>query len=371
MKRISVIFFGIADIFYSNKALFVLMLVGVFASNFMMAYFFGNFSVYLNDQSVSTNVGYPVSNDFRLNIDEIEDIDTEGFDVRCICLMHTLGQEAALNIKNEEGTAILDDIGASTHLSIRAFSDNDLIVRKYFGKVEFDNENKYSIILPITGMTGTLSYDEEKESYGNITLEGITFKIIGVSTYRDVAIIPYEAFNEIYTANQVTYYTNSLLSVNQSEAFVRYLKEKFGSTGNFLNPYSYYKAAQRKYPEFLVVIVTAYIVSMITFIFYVNYFLEKGMRRSAISRLCGASTNRLICDMVIMNILITSVSFIFSVITYLIFGNLLNIFSGAFLNFKYICHMYIINFVSTVLLSIPAIAKMVRTSSVIFARVTE
>ncbi len=373
MKSFTLIFDGIAEKYRRSKVLFILMIVGILVSDFMMIYFYGNYNAYL-DSTVSGISGrtYHADNNLKLTIEEIDKLDFSEYDVQTyglFCGWSNYNGEDSPIAYIDNGNGSIQAIAYSSSsgrksLSIQACKNDVFYALPFVGKVDFSGEtDPYVAILPCTDVTKALKYDGETDSYGTVYISEKPYKIIGVSTNLYSLFIPYETFiQEGYEATRVEYVTNSVLSLKQSDKFESEIYDTFGSDPKTA-PYDKYKSTESEYKVYVSLIFIAYAVSLISFAFFMSYFTELGKRTTSIYSLCGAGKLYLMANTLAQNLLLTVSGCVVALIFNLVFGNLINFLPSVSYSLRDAVVMLASVVLATVIMSVPSVLKVRRAEA--------
>lgn len=373
MKSFTLIFDGIAEKYRRSKVLFILMIVGILVSDFMMIYFYGNYNAYL-DSTVGGISGrtYHADNNLKLTIEEIDKLDFSEYDVQTYglsCGWSNYDEEKSPIAYIDNGNGSIQTIAYSSpsgreSLSIQAYKNDVFYALPFVGKVDFSGETApYVAILPCTDVTKALKYDSETNSYGTVYISEKPYKIIGVSTDLYSLFIPYETFiQEGYEAARVEFVTNSVLSLKQSDKFESEIYDAFGSSEK-KSPYSEYKSVEDEYKVYVALIFIAYTVSLISFAFFMSYFTELGKRTTSIYSLCGAGKLHLMANTLAQNLLLTVSGCVVALIFNLIFGNLINFLPSVSYSLRDAVVMLASVVLATVIMSVPSVLKVRRAEA--------
>lgn len=372
MNSLTLIFDGIAEKYRKNKVLFILMLVGILASSFMIIYFYGNYNAYL-DSSVDGLSGrtYYAENALKLKYEQIEALDLSEYDIQsysflCGWTLNSNKNDDDLSMPYIENGGSREVLSYSTggpvkYMNLSAYKDDIFEAVAYMGKVDLSGESDpYVAIVPCTSVTRGLRYDKSTASYGTVYIYGKPYRIIGVSTKLDTILIPYEAYvKEGYSIDTVSYVTNEVLPLSTSDKFAEAIWSAFGSYRT-VEPYSHYKSVEEEYRVYVGLIFIAYTVSLISFAFFMNYFTELGMRTSSIYSLCGAKKLYLMANTLAQNLLLTVSGCIVALILNFVFGNLIDLLPSVRYSLRDAALILVSTVAATVILSIPSMLKVRR-----------
>lgn len=374
MKSFTLILDGIAEKYRRSKVLFILMIVGILVSDFLMIYFYGNYNAYL-DSTVGGISGrtYRADNNLKLTAEEIDKLDFSEYDVQTYSLEYLWDDYRK---KEDLPLAYIDkgdgNFQTVAHSSARGDKSLDVIAYKndifyalsFMGKVDFSDEtDPYVAVLPCTDVTKALKYDSETDSYGTVYIGEKPYKIIGVSTNVYSLFIPYETFvKEGFNVDMVSYVTNEILSLKQSDKFESEIYDTFGSSEK-MAPYDKYKRIESEYKVYVALIFIAYTVSLISFAFFVSYFTELGKRTTSIYSLCGAGKLYLMANTLAQNLLLTVSGCVVALIFNLIFGNLINFLPSVSYSLRDAVVMLASVVLATVIMSVPSVLKVRRAEA--------
>ena len=379
MKRLYFIISNIMDLYNHNKTLFIFMVIGILLSNFMLVYGFGNISSYNKSALDGANkkeycIEYLYSSDDvkgETQYENIEKINITGLGIEAYCVSRTHAntqddQRVAIPIKNHY---------AMTPLSTREFIDvcayyNDKInkdIECYAGKFDFVGVGDKNVaIVPCNEKTKELVYDEKTESYGSLFIGENEFIIIGISTAVDRVIVPWTQFFEVTYTQEIKYYTSVELPRYDSKVLYERLCEIHNvQSANGSSTYAYrsYENSVKSYKQSVTLIFCEYIVSLLSFVFYTNYFTKRGERKRAICMICGSTKIRLMTNLFLSNLLLTISCFAFMLFINVIFGDKINIFASVRYGLRDIIYMTLIVVTATVITTLPAAVTVSNSTS--------
>lgn len=374
MKTIYNIFSGLYDVFVYNKKLFLLMIVGIISSDLILIYGYGNYTSYA-DNTVSGDwmYEYLASNEaWGYSLSDIEEINFDSDSIYTYSVSQLFAdnmtpefiEETFITSPSGNRTGIMSSLGPSGSIDywVTAYKNdvNNLVTAA--GSTEFSGDI-YEVILPHTDITMKLLYDTESNSFGTLTMAGETFKIIGLSTEASSIVIPYEVFEELeFIPEYVTYYTDKILSHEESNALYEAVLDAYASD-SLGKPYGMFESAQKEYITWVALIFMAYLVSMLAFLFYMQYFTEKRKRAFAVYRCCGASKGKLLLSLFLQNIVLVLVCFFAALLLNASFGGAFDFMESVRYSKRDILFMLATVVTATFILTVPSANRLSRLSA--------
>lgn len=383
MKRLHIAFSAINDMFKLNKALFIIMVIGLLASTYMLVYSYGNISAYNNIYGIeetSTLFYFDLFNaQPLLTPQDIYKLDFDKYDFKYLNVINQHAGSWDENKNNLRFVDVLDGKPLQTEqyswYEITAYIGNEFLANRYDGRVQFEGEaDKYSVIMPATDLTVKLEYNEETDSFGTIYIYGLEFKIIGITHASREIIITWEAFEELGLGIEyLEFNTAELVDPETSEEISNYVLDTFSYAkpqwevisgfNNRTRPHEEQAMALDAHTQGVVTAFYIYLASLIAFAFFIDFFTEKSMKRYSISILCGATKKRLVETMLLQNMILSVGSLALMIPPNLFFSKEINFFANVKYAFVDIGLMLLTVIVSTVVLSIPAVFKICKSSA--------
>lgn len=383
MKRLHIAFSAINDMFKLNKALFIIMVIGLLASTYMLVYSYGNISAYNNIYGIeetSTLFYFDLYNaQPLLTPQDIYKLDFDKYDFKYLNVINQHAGSRDENKNNLRFVDVLDGKPLQTEqyrwYEITAYSGNEFLANRYDGRVQFEGEaDKYSVIMPATDLTVKLEYNKETDSFGTIYIYGLEFKIIGITHASREIIITWEAFEELGLGIEyLEFNTAELVDPETSEEISNYVLDTFSYAkpqwevisgfNNRTRPHEEQAMALDAHTQGVVTAFYIYLASLIAFAFFIDFFTEKRMKRYSISILCGATKKRLVETMLLQNMILSVGSLALMIPPNLFFSKEINFFANVKYAFVDIGLMLLTVIVSTVVLSIPAVFKICKSSA--------
>lgn len=383
MKRLHIAFSAINDMFKLNRVLFIIMLIGLLASTYMLVYSYGNISAYNNIYGIeetSTRFYYRMNKTFvSLMPQDMERIDFDKYDFEYfnVCYVHASSSDTGGN--NIRFVDVLDGQQLQTqqymNFEITAYRGDEFLANRYAGRVRFEGEaDKYSVILPATDLSVKLEYNEATESFGTIYIYGTEFKIIGITHASREMIITWEALEELGLAvDYIEFNSPEQIDPQTSEEIDNYILDTFrfvkpsDGTGIGLQtmsrPHEDQTLALEEHTQGVVTAFYVYLASLVAFAFFIDFFTERSMKRYSISIMCGATKTRLVETMLLQNLLLSVGALVLMIPPNLFFSKEINFFANVKYAFVDIGLMFLTVTFSTVVLSIPAMFKICKKSA--------
>ena len=352
-----------------NKLIFVLMMIGLILSDYVIIYFIGNFAAYRDSTLRSTDaLRYAAQNNAGLSYDEICDLDLGGYGVVTRAFSAAVSPS---DVHMSDGTPITDGYGVKGNFTVDCAADDRFPSKEYLGVCDIKSAGRDdAVILPCTQYTQSLSYDAETDSYGTIEFYDRTLYIIGISTYANDVIIPYALFSSRFEPENVGFYTDALLDEKKSDELRDLIFGIFDCSG-LVDPYSYYKAADRGYAALIAVLFIAYLISLLSFTFYVVYFTKRRAKSNAVAYVCGAARKRLIAETLISNEVISVSCFALALVIKLLLSILPDLFYSVKYDGRDIAVMFSVVAAATLIASLPAVRALKKsTASELYRSVT-
>ena len=370
MKTIINVFNGIADNYRYNKAAFIMMMLGIVLSSYMMVYSYGNFNTHLNaslDGVDSRRYSAPNDGTYgKKTIEEIEEYDYSEYGVIRHALTQYISSEALNTVILSDGRVVNGDAMSGT-VTVIATDDDKNEYKPFSGRCQFDESDPdNAAVLPCTENTQNLKFNKETNSYGSVFINNVEFTVIGVSTDFYDLIIRYDTFKKLgFEPDYVQYYTKELLEQDKSDE----LRDKIWTDYNidpdnsmYSSPYDFYNHTLGQYREYAVIIFCAFLISLVSYALYMMYFIEKSERARAISMICGASKKHMLFYMLAQNLIICLSAFALTLILHSIIGNTFDMFAGVRYTVKDMAFMLITVIVSSLILSMPNITRILASS---------
>ena len=349
-------FFIIREMIDENKLIFILMIAGLILSDFVMIYFIGNYKAYRNSSLDGAGaVRYPAENNLNLSYDEILSLDYGDYGNLTPAFSASVSPD---NVKMTDGGLITDGYGLKGSFFVVCAAGDGFPCKSYLGDCEIKDGREDVIILPCTKYTEGLKYDGESESYGTVDFYGRTLYIKGVSAYDNEAIIPFSLFSSTFAPKNVSFYCDKLLSEKQSDALRDKIYSDFGCSG-LVDPYSYYRAADRGYAALIVILFIAYLISLSCFVFYILYFTKRRAKSNAVAYICGAGKKQLITEILLSNEVISLLCFAVSLCLKL----LPDLFYSVKYELKDYISMLLIVVISTLIASAPSVSALKKSTA--------
>ncbi len=350
------------------------MILGIISSNLILIYGYGNYTSYANDTvNGDWMYEYSASNaSLEYSLSDIEEIDFDSDSIYTYSVSQLFAdnmtpefiEETFITSPSGNRTGVMSPIGPSGSIDywVTAYKNdaNNLVTAA--GSTEFSGD-MYEAILPHTDITMKLLYDTESKSFGTLTMAGETFKIIGLSTEASSIVIPYVAFEELeFIPEYVTYYTDKILSREESNALHEDVLDAYASD-SLGKPYGMYENAQKEYLTWVVLIFIAYLVSMLAFIFYMQYFMERRKRAFAIYKVCGASKGNLLLSLFLQNITLVLLCFFAALLLNVSFNGAFDVIESVQYSRKDILYMLATVIVAAFMLTVPSANRLSRLSA--------
>lgn len=379
MKRLHIAFSALNDMFKLNRVLFVIMLIGLLTSTYMLVYSYGNISAYNTIYSVketSTLFKFDLRNCKPLDPEEMNKLDLNKYGLVNFCFGYAHYNFAETAQEKIKFAGVLDDrvlqSSEYSHLEIVTYEDNKVSAEAYAGRVQFEGEkDKYSVILPATDVTVSLEYNEATKSFGKINIYGVEYNIIGISHNPNDVIITREAFEEFgFDIDIIKFNTPELVDPQISEEIANYVVDTFSYVEPLVGdgirvdrPHDKQSRALESHTQGVMMALYIYLASLVAFAFFIDFFTERSMKRYSISLMCGATKIRLIESMLIQNLVLSLGALTLMIPPNLFFSKEINFFANVKYAFVDIGLMALTVIFSTVVLSIPAMFKIGRSSA--------
>lgn len=366
MNKIKRILFIIKEMTDDNKLIFVLMIIGLILSNYVMIFFLGNYSAYKNSTlSGYQSLKYPAQNYNDLSYGDILGIDLSEYGVTSCTFSATVKSE---DVHMTDGSLITDGYGTKGSFFVNSSSNNEFPVKAFLGNCDISKSDKENVIvLPCTEYTSSLSYDRETGSYGTVEFFGQTLYVIGISTYTNDTIIPYKLYSSTFEPENVSFYVENRLDIKRSDELRDKIYDIFGCSG-LVDPYSYYRAAENGYAVLIIIIFIAYLISMLSFVFYIVYFTKRRARSNSIAYICGAEMKRLILETIITNEVIAVLCFVFAAVLNALSSSAFDLFYSVKYDLKDYVIMLLIVMTATLICSVPSVYAMKKSTAAELAR---
>ena len=360
------IFFIIREMIEDNKLIFILMIIGLILSDFVMIYFVGNFTSYKNSMLDGYGVfRYAAENNAGLDYNEITGLDFSEYGVK-VCTFSSIVSPSDVHMSG--GGIITDGYGTKGSFYICCEKNDDFPLKEYLGECDITKSDKENVIVvPATSYTEGLVYDNESKSYGTVEFYGQTLYIIGISAYVNEAVIPYKLYSEKFSPNNVAFYADRQLGSKQSDELRDKIFEIFGCSG-LADPYSYYRAADRGYAALIVILFIAYLISLLSFVFYIVYFTKRRAKSNSIAYICGANQRQLIFETLITNETIAVSCLVISMILRLFVNAVPDLFYSVKYEARDYISMLLIVMTATLIASVPSVRALKKSTAAELSR---
>lgn len=355
------IFFIIREMVEDNKLIFILMILGLILSDFVMIYFIGNFVSYKNSLLDGFGVfRYAAENNAGLDYNEITSLDFNEYGVNACAFSSVVSPS---DVYMSGGGLITEGYGTKGSFYICCEKNDKFPLKEYLGDCDISKSGRDNVIvLPATSYTEGLTYDNERKSYGMVEFYGQTLDIIGISTYVNEAVIPYKLYSKTFKPEHIAFYTDRQLGVKQSDELRDKIFEIFGCS-DLVDPYSYYRAADRGYAALIAILFIAYLISLLSFVFYIVYFTKRRAKSNSVAYICGANQRLLIFETLLTNETIAVLCFAVSILLKLFINAVPDLFYSVKYEARDYISMLLIVMVSTLIASVPSITALKKSTA--------
>ncbi len=300
MKIIIIVLSRIQQYFQLNKVIFLFFFLGSVISCITFTYFYGNTLTYKTQQTKDVYmyrhyIIYPKNNNF-LEYNQLSRL--LKYDIADISYESPLQKgQAEINHTYIDPTI--------NNFVIKSSFCNAIYGQSYSGKNQFTkmqmDEGQNVIIVP-DGLT------ELSDNLGTMKLNGKTFNIIGIHSSPNEFVIPTQTYKKMALPVQnVSILLNHKLSSEQNQKILQDMQSIF-KDATIQNPDTLYNDAKNQMPKELVLLYILYFISLLSFMFLMQYMIEKTFHENIIYLIAGASKGTILQILFIENIVLTTIS---------------------------------------------------------------
>ena len=392
MKLIYRLFSGLRDMYMSGKAVFILMLLGIFASDIVLIYCY-SMTMPSEEDGVGDGITarlYEAPNVNGLTAADVKTLDLGEFedDISCRGLFDLRagvgGADFGVDdyeypyIINKEGEKIMftqyggrdgEALYSCENVAALLGDEADIVTEHGIGSLKNAPDG---IIMRYNDYTKDLAYDEETDSYGTAVFDGRSYRIVGISVYDPdfASVIPWNVYlEEGFQPEYFVFVTSRILSHSENERFCELIESQLGKSEEsnfyFHHPYHRYDAFASYRQDYYAIIFLLYLVSLVTLVFYTNYFTERMQRRNAVCHVCGASKSALVQTLVFGITAVSVPCFFAAFAAYSLLSSFagITVIGGIIYSGVEILYMFLSAVAAPLILTVPAVIKIYRLSA--------